>query len=190
MSNKLSNLTIKLVWIQSKDWINFDPVLGQDQYTSSGIQYYHVSKIKQYGWLIYSWIINEFEIYSSMGRTSLKMMRVHSETRELQFSSSFDRGALDLVVDHVRYLAWKDLPYYLRKSTYCSQCSCSQYWIIWLPEFPGQAMVYPLCSVWTKRLASRFVMQYSPKHSTQIVCLLSQGNTSITFLNNKRNMNW
>jgi hypothetical protein len=35
---------------------------GRDQYTSSGIQYYHVSKIKQYGWLIYSWIINEFQI--------------------------------------------------------------------------------------------------------------------------------
>jgi hypothetical protein len=51
--------------IPSKDWINFDPVLGQDQYTSSGIQYYHVSKIKQYGWLIYSWIINEFEIFIS-----------------------------------------------------------------------------------------------------------------------------
>ena len=42
-------------------WINFDPVLGLDQYTSSGIQYYYVSKIKQYGWLIYSWSINEFE---------------------------------------------------------------------------------------------------------------------------------
>ena len=40
--------------------INFDPVLGQDQYTSPGIQYYHVSKIRQYGWLIYSWIVNEF----------------------------------------------------------------------------------------------------------------------------------
>jgi hypothetical protein len=25
-----------------------------DQYTSPGIQYYHVSKIKQYGWLSYS----------------------------------------------------------------------------------------------------------------------------------------
>jgi hypothetical protein len=45
-------------------WINFDPVqlrteliliqfLGQSQYTSPGIQYYHVSKIKQYDWLIY-----------------------------------------------------------------------------------------------------------------------------------------
>ena len=43
-------------------WINFDPVQGLDQYTSPGIQYYHVSKIKQYGWLIYSLIINEFEI--------------------------------------------------------------------------------------------------------------------------------
>jgi hypothetical protein len=43
-----------LILIQSKDWINFDPV--------STIQYYHVSKIRQYGWLIYSWIINEFEM--------------------------------------------------------------------------------------------------------------------------------
>ena len=44
---------------------NFDPVLGLDQHTSSGIQYYHVSNIKQYGWLIYvySWIINTFEIH-------------------------------------------------------------------------------------------------------------------------------
>jgi hypothetical protein len=31
-----------------------DPVLGLDQYTLPGIQYYHVSKIIQYGWLIYS----------------------------------------------------------------------------------------------------------------------------------------
>ena len=45
--------------IQSKDWINFDPVIGLDQCTSSGIQCYHVSKMKQYGWLIYSWIIYE-----------------------------------------------------------------------------------------------------------------------------------
>jgi hypothetical protein len=29
---------------------------------SPGIQHYHVSKTKQYGWLIYSWIINAFEI--------------------------------------------------------------------------------------------------------------------------------
>jgi hypothetical protein len=42
--------------------INFDPVQGLDQYTSPGIQYYHVSKIKQCGWLIYACIINEFEI--------------------------------------------------------------------------------------------------------------------------------
>jgi hypothetical protein len=51
--------------IQSKDWINFDLLLGLDQYTSPGIQYYHLSKIKQYGWLIYyyGWlIINDFEI--------------------------------------------------------------------------------------------------------------------------------
>jgi hypothetical protein len=44
------------ILIQSKDWIHFDPVLGLDQYTSPGIQYDHVSKIKQYGWLIHSWI--------------------------------------------------------------------------------------------------------------------------------------
>jgi hypothetical protein len=25
------------------------------------VQYYHASKIKQYDWLIYSWIINEFD---------------------------------------------------------------------------------------------------------------------------------
>jgi hypothetical protein len=48
--------------MQSKDWINCDPVLRQDQCTSSGIQYYHVSKIQQYGWLIYSCIINESEM--------------------------------------------------------------------------------------------------------------------------------
>jgi hypothetical protein len=39
---------VELIFIQSKD---------VDQYTSPGIQYYHVSKKKQYGWLIYSWII-------------------------------------------------------------------------------------------------------------------------------------
>jgi hypothetical protein len=48
----------ELILIQSKDRINFDPVLLLDQYTSPGMQYYHVSKIKQRGWLIYSWIIN------------------------------------------------------------------------------------------------------------------------------------
>jgi hypothetical protein len=55
----------EIILIQSKDWINFDLLLGLDQYTSPGIQYYHLSKIKQYGWLIYyyGWlIINEFEI--------------------------------------------------------------------------------------------------------------------------------
>ena len=36
--------------LRNLKWINFDPVLG---YTSPGIQYYHVSKIKQYGWLIF-----------------------------------------------------------------------------------------------------------------------------------------
>jgi hypothetical protein len=41
----------ELILIQSKDWINFDRVLGLDQYTSPGIQYYHVSKIKQLIWL-------------------------------------------------------------------------------------------------------------------------------------------
>jgi hypothetical protein len=30
-------------------WIHFDPVQGLDQYTSPGIQYYRMSKIKQYG---------------------------------------------------------------------------------------------------------------------------------------------
>jgi hypothetical protein len=38
----------ELILIQSKNSINFDPVLGLNQNTSSGIQYYHVSKIKQY----------------------------------------------------------------------------------------------------------------------------------------------
>jgi hypothetical protein len=51
--------------IQSKDWINFDPVLGQEQikilHQVSSICM-HVSKIKHYGWLIYSWITNDFEI--------------------------------------------------------------------------------------------------------------------------------
>ena len=56
----------ELIWIQSKDWINFDPVLGLDQYTSPGIQYYHESKIKQYGWLIYSWIINDLRYMFSI----------------------------------------------------------------------------------------------------------------------------
>jgi hypothetical protein len=31
----------ELILIQSKNWINFDPVLGLDQYTLQGIQYYH-----------------------------------------------------------------------------------------------------------------------------------------------------
>jgi hypothetical protein len=53
----------ELILIQSKDWINFDPVLELDQHTWPDIQYYHVSKIKQYGWLTYSLIINEFEIF-------------------------------------------------------------------------------------------------------------------------------
>jgi hypothetical protein len=34
--------------------LDFDPVLGLDQYTSPGIQYYLVSKIKQYGWLTHT----------------------------------------------------------------------------------------------------------------------------------------
>jgi hypothetical protein len=34
--------------------MNSDPVLGLDQYTLPGIQYYQMIKIKQYGWLIYS----------------------------------------------------------------------------------------------------------------------------------------
>jgi hypothetical protein len=52
----------ELILIKSKDWINFDSVLELGRYTSPDIQYYHVSKIKQYAWLIYSWIINEFDI--------------------------------------------------------------------------------------------------------------------------------
>ena len=47
--------------------MNSDPVLGLDQYTSPGIQYYQMSKIKQYAWLanLLTWIINEFEIEKS-----------------------------------------------------------------------------------------------------------------------------
>jgi hypothetical protein len=56
----------ELLLIQSKDLINFEPVLGLDQYTSPRIQYYHVSKMKQNGWLIYSWIINAFEIWETL----------------------------------------------------------------------------------------------------------------------------
>ena len=39
----------------NKSLLNFDPVQGLrlDRDTSPGIQYYHVSKIKQDGWLIY-----------------------------------------------------------------------------------------------------------------------------------------
>ena len=33
-----------------------------DPYTLPGIYYYHVSKVKQYGWPIYSLLINEFEV--------------------------------------------------------------------------------------------------------------------------------
>jgi hypothetical protein len=73
----------ELILIQSKDWINFD-----DQYTSPGIHYYHVSKIKQYGWLIYSWIINEFEMIFSLHRAqgpiflSICAMKGKFETEE------------------------------------------------------------------------------------------------------------
>jgi hypothetical protein len=38
--NKSVLMWDELILIQStKDWINFDPVLGLDQYTSPGIQY-------------------------------------------------------------------------------------------------------------------------------------------------------
>jgi hypothetical protein len=62
---EMTSRTNKWLYLINLDpvWIYFDPVQGQDQYTSSGIQYYHVSKIRQYGWLIYSWIINKFEMY-------------------------------------------------------------------------------------------------------------------------------
>ena len=43
--------------IQSKDWINFDPVLGLDQYTSPCIQFDLVSKILWTIWLANSLII-------------------------------------------------------------------------------------------------------------------------------------
>ena len=42
--------------------MNFFPVLGLDPYTLPGIYYYHVSKVKQYRWPIYSLLINEFEV--------------------------------------------------------------------------------------------------------------------------------
>jgi hypothetical protein len=82
--------------IQSKDWINFDPVLGLDQYTSPGIQYYHVSKIKQYDWLIYSWII-EFEItYCRIPPTLDKRSGLHPPQQAFHIPPQvFD----DLIVD-------------------------------------------------------------------------------------------
>ena len=66
----------ELILIKSKDWINFDSVLELGRYTSPGIQYYHVSKIKQYAWLIYSWIINEFEIgyYRARSKNSHQLL--------------------------------------------------------------------------------------------------------------------
>jgi hypothetical protein len=66
----------ELILIKSKDWINFDSVLELGRYTSPSIQYYHVSKIKQYAWLIYSWIINEFEIgyYRARSKSSHKLL--------------------------------------------------------------------------------------------------------------------
>jgi hypothetical protein len=47
--------SISYVSIQSKPELILIQTynLYMDQYTSPGIQYYDVSKIKQYGWLIY-----------------------------------------------------------------------------------------------------------------------------------------
>jgi hypothetical protein len=58
MTSRTNKSLLKVRWINFdpvQGPINFDPVLGLDQYTSPAIQYYHVSKIKQYGWLIYTY---------------------------------------------------------------------------------------------------------------------------------------
>jgi hypothetical protein len=64
----------ELILIQSKVWINFDPVLGLPGsiYFTRYIKYYHVSKIKQRGWLhellmIWDW----YSIKCSLQRSHL-----------------------------------------------------------------------------------------------------------------------
>ena len=62
-----SNMNIhctELILIQSLDFNFFDPVQDLDQNTLSDIQYHHVTKMKLFVWLISSWIINEYEIFS------------------------------------------------------------------------------------------------------------------------------
>jgi hypothetical protein len=41
----------ELNFMHSKNSINFHPVLELVQFTSPGIRYYGVSKIKQHGWI-------------------------------------------------------------------------------------------------------------------------------------------
>jgi phage anti-repressor protein len=51
----------ELILIQSKDWINFDPLLGLDQYISPDIQDYHVIIIH----------VSEISIGNHTGRSAI-----------------------------------------------------------------------------------------------------------------------
>jgi hypothetical protein len=44
----LKSSPVRIGGFEMTSHTNFDPVLGQAQYTSSDIQYYHVSEIKQH----------------------------------------------------------------------------------------------------------------------------------------------
>jgi hypothetical protein len=71
----------ELILIQSKDWINIliqYCIVGLDQYTSPGIQYCNVNKIKQYGWLIYSWWMTDRFFISSLFSETFWMKLLHT----------------------------------------------------------------------------------------------------------------
>jgi hypothetical protein len=59
-----------------------------DQYTSSGVQFYHVSKIKQHGWLIYSWWIINVDFPKSAVRCSWKR-RTFVTRKRAEFTGAF-----------------------------------------------------------------------------------------------------
>jgi hypothetical protein len=70
ITSHTNKLLLKVRWVNFDPvqglMINFDPVLGLDQYTSPDIQYYYVSKPKQYGCGVncnkmfssYGWLMN------------------------------------------------------------------------------------------------------------------------------------
>jgi hypothetical protein len=83
----MSKLANHIVLFCSHDNIGYlvkyiDTILGMDQYTSPGIQHYHVSKIKQYDWLM--GIINELSLRCNI---SNPIMRTEQGFKSSHFGS-------------------------------------------------------------------------------------------------------